>query len=242
MAMPRQRWRYALTAAGLALGAPGGLLLLRGALAGTLRPDWAADELARDSWLYLYLFSSTTLVFALFGYTLGLAAERLSRLSTSDPLTGLLNARVFAERLELECARAARYGGPLSLLFIDVDGLKQLNDDQGHAVGDAALRAVASAVRSCSRASDSASRWGGDEFAVIAPGTELASAARMAERIRALSAQAAATTASVGVAGWSPGCSAAALRQAADAALYEAKRAGRDRVCACACGQPGAGA
>ena len=129
----------------------------------------------------------------------------------------------------------------MSLLFIDVDGLKELNDRLGHASGDGALRAVASAVRHCSRASDIGSRWGGDEFSVIAPNTTSDAALRMAERIRALAAQAAArssmaVTISVGVATWVAGaCSADRLRSCADDALYEAKRAGRNCVRARTC-------
>jgi diguanylate cyclase (GGDEF)-like protein len=226
----------------LALGAPVGLLVLRGLVAGALlRPGWATAELAGDPLLYLYLSVSTTLVFALFGFALGRGHERLAALSISDPLTGLLNARVLAERLEGECARAARHGEPLSLLFIDVDGLKELNDRLGHASGDAALRAVASAVRHCSRASDIASRWGGDEFSVIAPNTDSDAALRMAERIRALATQAAArsgmaVTVSIGVATWAAGaCSADRLRSGADVALYEAKGGGRNCVRAREC-------
>jgi diguanylate cyclase (GGDEF)-like protein len=237
VALPRQRWRYGLTGAALALGAPGGLLLLRGLVAGELlRPAWVVAEVGREAWLYLYLLVSTAFVFALFGFTLGRGAERLAELSISDPLTGLLNARVLAERLEAECARAARYGEPLSLLFIDVDGLKQLNDGMGHAAGDAALQAVASAVRQCSRGSDIAARWGGDEFSVIAPSTASDAALRMAERIRSAATQAAAraglaVTVSVGAATSTAGaCSADRLRSCADDALYEAKGGGRNCV------------
>lgn len=239
MALPRQRWRYGLTGAALALGAPGGLLVVRGLVARELlQPGWAAAELAREAGLYLYLLVSTTLVFGLFGFVLGRGNERLAELSISDPLTGLLNARVLAARLEVECTRAARYGEPLSLLFIDVDGLKELNDSLGHASGDGALRAVASAVRHCSRASDIASRWGGDEFSVIAPSTASDAALRMAERIRSLAAQAAASggmtvTVSVGVATLAAGGgSADRLKSCADDALYEAKRKGKNRVIA----------
>jgi diguanylate cyclase (GGDEF)-like protein len=242
LAIPRQRWRYGLTGAALGLGAPAGLLVVRALVAGELlRPEWAAAELAREAWLYLYLLASTGLVFALFGFVLGRGAERLAELSISDPLTGLLNARVLAERLEAEYARAERYGEPLSLLFIDVDGLKELNDSLGHASGDGALRAVASAVRRCSRASDIASRWGGDEFSVIAPNTASDAGLHMAERIRLLAAQAAANagmavTVSVGVATWvAGGGSADRLRSCADDALYDAKRAGRNCVRAREC-------
>lgn len=237
--LPR-RLRYGLIGALLALGAPGGLLVLR-AFEGARAPgpSWILSEIAREPSLYLYLLMSTAVVFALFGFALGRQADRLSKLSISDPLTGLLNARALSERLAAECARARRYGEPLSLLFIDVDGLKELNDSLGHSAGDVALCAVASAVRCCSRASDIASRWGGDEFAVVAPNTDAASGEHMAERIRSLAAQApaeladAAVTVSVGVATWAVGtgdCRPDGLKARADEALYQAKRAGRNCV------------
>jgi diguanylate cyclase (GGDEF)-like protein len=242
VAFAPRRWRYALIGLALATGAPGGLLLLRSLMAGEWpQPAWVAAQVAREPSLYAYLLVSTALVFALFGLALGRTAERLAELSVSDPLTGLLNARVLAQRLAAECARASRYGEPLSLILIDVDGLKQLNDSGGHAAGDAALCAVASAVRDCSRASDIASRWGGDEFSLIAPNTATAAALRMAERIRSLAAHAAASggaavTVSVGVATSAAGaCSAERLRSCADAALYEAKHAGRNCVRAREC-------
>lgn len=237
--MPR-RLRYALIGALLALGAPVGWLALRAACAQRMPGSvFVAGEFAREPALYLYLLLSTIAVFTLFGFALGRQADRLARLSILDPLTGLLNARAFSDRLTAECARASRYREPLSLLLIDIDGLKQVNDRLGHLAGDAALTAVAAAVRGGSRTSDSTSRWGGDEFAVIAPNTGTDAATRMAERIRELAAEApadgshSAVTVSVGIATWQQGdreCAAAQLKRDADAALYEAKRAGRNRV------------
>jgi diguanylate cyclase (GGDEF)-like protein len=237
-ALPRESWRYGLLGLALAPGAPAGLLVLRGLradLAGSgAWADWAVAEIAREPSLYLYLIVSTALVFAMFGFALGRRAEQLSALSESDPLTGLLNARALGARLVAECTRSARYRQPLALILADVDGLKALNDRLGHPAGDAALRAVASALRHCSRASDSASRWGGDEFALVAPNTGLEAATQLGERIRSLAAQAAAlsgtaVTVSAGVAAWVGGpCAPERLKQSADDALYEAKRAGRD--------------
>jgi len=229
---------YGLSGTLLAVGAPVGLILLRALQAGIPPdPDWALSEIERDPSLYLYLLASTATVFTVFGVALGRMADRLSDLSIRDPLTGLLNARALAERLADECARAMRYDAPLALLLIDVDGLKQLNDSMGHGAGDEALRHVASAVRSGSRVSDSASRWGGDEFAVIAPNTDVAAAGHLAERIRELAAHTpapgATVTISVGVAVWDSGggpCHPADLRSSADEALYRAKRAGGNRV------------
>lgn len=246
--LPR-RFRYGLIGALLALGAPGGLLALRAFEHGQApEPGWIASQIAREPFLYLYLVISTTFVFALFGFTLGRQADRLSKLSISDPLTGLLNARALSERLAAECARASRYAEPLSLLLIDLDGLKQMNDSMGHSAGDVALCVVAEAVRRGSRAADIASRWGGDEFAVVAPNTDAVSAKHMAERIRALAAAArargpGAVTVSVGVATWAAAageCSPDGLKRSADEALFQAKRAGRNcvRVLASAAAAP----
>jgi len=245
LALLPRRLRYALIGALLAVGAPGGLLTFRVLTAPRAPgPGALVAELMREPPLYLYLSLSTLVVFALFGYSLGRQADRLALLSNSDPLTGLLNARALSERLASECARAGRYHQPLSLLLVDVDGLKELNDRLGHTAGDAALTAAAQAVRTCSRAADVASRWGGDEFAVVAPNTDARAAARMADRIRMLAAHAppqapgAAVTVSVGVATWSPSsghCGPERLKRAADAALYAAKRAGRNCVRALRC-------
>jgi diguanylate cyclase (GGDEF)-like protein len=229
---------YAAIGAALSLGAPLGLLLLRAARSGELSLGWLRRELQADRAGYVYVCLSTLVAFTLFGWVLGRNADRLVELSTSDPLTGLNNRRALFERIRHELTRAARYDEPLSLLLIDVDRLKDLNDRQGHRAGDAALRLVGSAVRGGSRASDLAARWGGDEFALLAPNTGLDAAARLAERVRALVAASqpsagARVTISVGV---STLAAKPRLQEpetliaTADAALYEAKRSGRDRV------------
>ena len=236
----RRRSSYVLTALVLASGAPVGLLLVRSLLAGTFSVAWARAELASDATAYLYLTVSTTLVFAVFGYVLGQQADRLFELSSTDALTGLRNRRVLQERLEEEFGRAERYGAALSLLLIDLDDLKALNDRQGHRAGDLALRSAAAAIRNGSRAADLAARWGGDEFILLAPSTGRPEARQLAERIRGLVTEggeqaAQPVTVSVGVATLDLGRgvhSPEALVSLADAALYEAKRLGRNRVVA----------
>jgi len=237
---PARRWRalprrlvYTLAAVVLALGAPAGLMVVRLGM-GEPRPAASVrEDLRRDAATYAYVTSSTIVVFALFGYVLGRQADALVRLSRTDSLSGLANPRAFEEHLAQETARASRYGEPLSLLAVDVDGLKRINDVQGHRGGDAALRAVARALRQGARASDVAARIGGDEFALLAPSTPLDAAAALAERVRALVAAEGldGLSVSVGVA-TTRGEDAAPsrLREAADSALYEAKRRGRDRV------------
>lgn len=236
-----RRASYALLAAALSAGAPVGLCLLRSAKAGQLSAAWVRGEVAGDLSTYLYVLVSTGIVFSICGFVIGRQVDRLKDLSHTDALTGLRNRRYFQERLEEEFARAARYDTPLSLLLIDLDGLKELNDSHGHRAGDLALRHAAGAIRSGSRGSDIGARWGGDEFVLLAPNTGREEAHRLAERVRALaSAEAAraaphAVTVSVGVTTLDaerPLRSPEALVRAADGALYEAKRAGRNRVIA----------
>jgi diguanylate cyclase (GGDEF)-like protein len=194
----------------------------------------AADH-PRD---YVYVGVSTALAFAAFGYVVGRQADRLAELSETDPLTRLANARRLFDRLETELARARRYREPLALLLVDLDGLKRINDRFGHPAGDEAIRRLADVIRSQLRETDVAARWGGDEFAVLAPSTSKDAAAALAERIRALIPQEPAPwqlSGSLGVAVIDPPSDegivdSATLMRAADAALYEAKRTGRNRV------------
>jgi diguanylate cyclase (GGDEF)-like protein len=227
-----RRGTYALLGAALSLGAPAGLFVLRAVLAGS--PARGLREARADLATYLYVLLSTATVFSVFGAVLGRQADRLLALSISDPLTDLKNRRFMAERLEDELARSRRYGSALALLMIDLDRLKEINDAVGHDAGDRALMRVADAIRSSARGTDVAARWGGDEFAVLAPNTDATSAVALAERIRAAlrGGGTAAVTVSIGVSsatGDAPP-SLEALVRAADASLYAAKRGGRDRV------------
>ncbi|MFO0839172.1 MAG: sensor domain-containing diguanylate cyclase [Phycisphaerae bacterium] len=164
--------------------------------------------------------------------------ERARTEARVDALTGLFNFRWSAETLAQETQRSARFGSPLSLISIDLDGLKGLNDKHGHAVGDAVLRHVAGKISRALRRIDAAARVGGDEFLVILPGTDLAGARLVARRIRNairddrpfVGADALSVTVSLGVAAWSAGMKADDIRAAADEALYTAKNGGRDRV------------
>ncbi|HZU20925.1 MAG TPA: HD domain-containing phosphohydrolase [Gaiellaceae bacterium] len=161
------------------------------------------------------------------------ALRRERRAATTDALTALLNRRGFDLRLreELEHAEAARE--PLSMLLVDCDRLKALNDAHGHERGDRFLQAVADAIRVRKRADDAAARLGGDEFAILLPHTDAAGAALLGERLLDEVARTAGTassaTISVGVAS-TPPFSADELLRAADAALYAAKTAGGARV------------
>lgn len=157
--------------------------------------------------------------------------ERTKEQARLDSLTGLPAHRAFHERLEELLAHGS---APLSLALLDIDDFKQINDRYGHPVGDDALRAVADTLRSGTRGDDEAFRIGGEEFAVVMPATEAASALRAAtrlcERVRAIAAPVTLTI-SVGVAeAGVHGTTRDELIAAADAALYKAKRAGKDRA------------
>jgi diguanylate cyclase (GGDEF)-like protein len=156
------------------------------------------------------------------------------RLATRDALTGLANRRLFDESLHREVARAQRLTAPLSIVVLDVDHFKQVNDTYGHQTGDAVLREVADALVANTKNYDVIARYGGDEFVVLLPGCHRDDAVRVAERVRDGIARAvgeAPVTISAGLATLPDNASdAERLMAAADAALYEAKRTGRDRV------------
>jgi diguanylate cyclase (GGDEF)-like protein len=158
-----------------------------------------------------------------------------------DPLTGLANRRSLEESLHEEVSRAQRFEESVCLVLADLDRFKAINDRYGHPTGDRALRVFAQTVRDVVREVDSAGRWGGEEFALILPGTEVAGGVALAERIRmtlaaheirATSGELVQLTASFGVAAFPQSGDHSALVAAADEALYWAKRDGRDRVAA----------
>ncbi|MFC5549862.1 diguanylate cyclase [Massilia aerilata] len=166
--------------------------------------------------------------------------ESLRRQSVLDPLTGLFNRRYFDETLRRELARSRRMASPLSLVVLDVDHFKCVNDGFGHAAGDAVLRAIAQLVRQSIRYCDVACRYGGEELVILMPDCAQPDAARRAEALRADIAGAPpmndgagpdAITASFGVAEFPlHGPDADSLFRAADQAMYRAKREGRNRV------------
>ena len=162
--------------------------------------------------------------------------ESIEQRAITDALTGLQNRSVFDVELEREVSRANRYGLPLSLLLLDLDHFKDTNDRHGHHVGDGVLRAVGDLLLRHVRSADVACRYGGDEFAIILPDTDLAVAANVGARMTAavsswfemnpIDGKYVDVAASAGVASLPPGGSSAELIQAADHALYEAKRSG----------------
>jgi diguanylate cyclase (GGDEF)-like protein len=164
---------------------------------------------------------------------------RLQELALTDSTTGAYNRRSLLPRLEEEMQRAQRSKEALSVLLMDLDHFKDVNDLYGHPVGDDVLRAFANEVRACVRAMDVLVRRGGEEFVLIMPGTEADAAEMVAQRICTRLAEqtlhvrgghAVRQTVSIGVATWDEHESAEALDDRADQAMYEAKRTGRDRV------------
>lgn len=164
---------------------------------------------------------------------------RLTRQAHTDALTGLANRRELTVRLADELARAARNGTSVSFVIADVDDFKAVNDGHGHQAGDAVLKKVAAALSRSVRETDLAVRFGGEEFVVVLPGARLVDARRTAETIRQAIAEAEIpasrgetirVTASFGVAEFPTYATPEALLAAADAALYQAKRAGKNRV------------
>lgn len=154
-----------------------------------------------------------------------------------DVLTRLKNRRRLEEDLDAECKRCARYGRPLAFVMLDVDHFKAFNDTHGHPQGDAALQGVADVIAGCVRTTDTAYRYGGEEFCILLRETTAEDGMLFAERVRQRIEQrfaagaAGGITASLGVAGFSPDSpTTRALVEAADAAIYEAKHAGRNRV------------
>jgi diguanylate cyclase (GGDEF)-like protein len=158
-------------------------------------------------------------------------ARQFSNEARTDHLTGLANRREFERVMEREVALSERHGRSLSLMMIDLDNLKRINDRQGHRAGDAALRLVAQQLQRVVRASDVCARVGGDEFAVAMPETGIERARDVVVRLRTavrqvgLSAKSADQVAvSIGVAAWRPGQDWQAVYQVADGDLYEDKR------------------
>lgn len=164
--------------------------------------------------------------------------EKTQRQATTDGLTGLVNHKTFYEMLEKELWRSRRYGGRISLVMIDVDNLKKINDTYGHRTGDKALRQISTKIKQCIRQIDTAARYGGDEFAVILPNTALADALVVAERM--VEAVGSSTvhhdseeiplSISVGLGQYDSNTKPEDITSRSDQALYVAKQAGKNTV------------
>ena len=191
-----------------------------------------AEPFTQDDLAVLRLMSDPAAL-ALTSQKLRQAADEITRLASIDPLTGLFNRRYFDARLEAELQRARRNGEPLALLMVDIDNFKRINDDHGHVVGDRLLRCVAERLRRGVRIFDVCARYGGDEFAILMPSSNVDTATLVADRIRAsigghCAHGSSGVTVSIGVA-HSDGRE-KELLSIADRALLEAKAMGKNRV------------
>lgn len=167
------------------------------------------------------------------------ANNKLAVMASCDPLTGLYNARAYYALCENAISQAQRSNQPVVMLFIDLDHFKSINDQYGHEAGDIVLKEVAAALRSGVRTSDAVGRIGGEEFCVLLPGTDLDGGKMLAEKLRMdveylmpdIGSQCLRVTASIGVAGGHAQVqSFVEIQKQADQAMYQAKRAGRNRV------------
>jgi diguanylate cyclase (GGDEF)-like protein len=164
--------------------------------------------------------------------------EKIQRQATTDGLTGLANHKTFYEILEKELWRSRRYGGQISLIMVDVDNLKKINDAYGHRAGDKVIREISRKVRECIRQIDTAARYGGDEFAVILPNTSLDDATVVAERMVDAVAHSPTTwkkeqivlSISVGLGQYDADTNPEDITSRSDQALYIAKQAGKNTV------------
>jgi diguanylate cyclase (GGDEF)-like protein len=234
----------------LSVGLVLGLLALQAWVGHRAAIPWRLkDELRRQPLVYGYLLAATVALTTVLGWLVGRKEDLLEALSVTDPLTGLANRRRLLAAFGDELNRSARYGTPLALLLIDLDRLKEINDRRGHAQGDRALQLVAESLRRSCRATDLAARTGGDEFLVLAVNTSAGEALALAHRVGATVRRLGAAgneketgkektmpppevTVSIGVADLDDITlpTFLSLHAAADAALYAAKAAGRDRV------------
>ena len=211
-----------------------------------LWPGTVATEMTTDSALnvvsaFSYIVIVLSLHAALIAMVLGRLIADLRHRSRHDGLTGLLNRRAIEELIEVQIRRSMRNGEPFSVLMLDLDHFKSINDRFGHAVGDQAIRHVAAVLLAGVRDVDDIARIGGEEFLAVMPGAALDTVTPVAERLREqLAAQplhvdgtSVAVTVSIGVAQWShPTDDVSRLLVRADAALYQAKQRGRNRVVA----------
>lgn len=201
--------------------------------------DMMAGEDPSASWVPFWNFavrSGTNLVVAGLTRALRRTLDHARELARVDPLTGALNARSFFEITEREVARARRGERPLTVVYMDLDGFKAVNDTFGHSAGDEVLRVVSDMLCTGTRPSDVVGRLGGDEFAIVLPETDAEAAASPLDRIRASVKEVAADlgygiSASIGAVTFvRPPEDVNALIRAADELMYEAKHAGKDRV------------
>lgn len=210
-------------------------------IAGTTQPanqlDATAFSLMRGLNFATAIFAISSIVWRYFRL-INEQQANLTQLATTDLLTGLHNRRMMTDFADREVARSLRHGLPLSILMCDLDHFKAINDEYGHEAGDGALAGFAELLKMAVRESEAMCRWGGEEFLVLLPNTDLAGAAVVAERIRSAVEQTpfaagekpSQLTLTIGAASLRPNENLQQLIKRADDALYAGKRAGRNQV------------
>lgn len=230
---------FPLSLAAWRFGRVGAFLAAVGATAAWVATNWAGGMHYSSDYIWIV---NTLAQGSAFGTVAGLLAwarnmlDHEQELSRTDNLTGLANARAFHSFVDLEAAASRRNGRPLTLAYIDLDNFKCVNDRYGHSRGDALLQDVAKILKHSIRVTDSAARMGGDEFVVCLPETSKSQALPVLERLRAslaavIPADECAISASIGAFCWDiPPDSVDAMITAADQAMYEVKKSGKNRV------------
>jgi diguanylate cyclase (GGDEF)-like protein len=241
-------WLYPALGLFIGLGSPIGAFALRFWLsAPLLRWHWIRNELDYNFLFYAYMGVGTVTAFMVFGYVLGLRSERqrisnrvlsarveeLHLKSVTDALTGAYSHGYLHEILELEIQRALTQKGSLSLLILDIDDFKRINDSHGHLFGDRVIKETAETISAHIRSEDILGRYGGDEFVVIMPGADHETAHNAANRIcQAIARNGYMATVSIGATTFTGSDKQGVkdLIAAADANLYLAKREGKNQV------------
>jgi diguanylate cyclase (GGDEF)-like protein len=222
-----------------------GLLLALGAPIGWIITQWLAgrdpfDTDLVDSLVYSYIIITTSIIFSALGYAIGKREQMITDLALTDELTALYNKRYFKNRLEQEFKRHQRSASPFSVILIDLDFFKRVNDQFGHPAGDEVLKNISSIIMANCRTNEIAARVGGEEISIIACDCDLEAACLLADRIRLAIEHSISNwqgkkikiTASFGVATASKASNNAwNTYQDADRALYKAKQTGRNKIC-----------
>ncbi len=218
----------------LAFAAPIGWIFIQ---VGVGRDPFAPEYF--DTLLYGYMTIATAIVFSILGYAIGRREQMITDLALTDSLTALYNKRYYKHRLEQEYERHLRFGTSMSVIQIDLDFFKRINDEYGHQAGDEVLKKVASLVMANCRKNETAARVGGEEISIIASDCSPEEAKVLAERIRETIEQVKCNwqnqtielTASFGIASVTEDTQSAwQVYQQADEALYQAKQEGRNCV------------
>lgn len=217
----------------------GGYFITAVSLLVWLISNWQAGEYYSSEWIRYFNFGARLAVYFLIAYLLNelkLTIRFEREISRRDPLTGIFNSREFREQLGLELQRADRLSYPISLMYIDLDNFKQVNDEHGHSAGDEQLKLIAQVIGGIIRKTDLFARLGGDEFALFLPNVDRDNVQHVVKKVedavsREMNALASPVTLSIGAVTFhSPPESVDDFLNKADALMYQAKMMGKQRA------------